>query len=176
MTRPLPRPPTEPEPEVDPADALARLELAAPSGSGAGYRPGDPDPLIEGLLMGYRTFVKAAARAAPAPKLEAERALSAEAVHAEAARPADPATLPPAWLAAMRRRAEAGRARVERHNGTDVAVFELTADEPDDAPGTIASALPAAILIAEAAAAGPGTIRDKPPCRCPEAEARQAAQ
>jgi len=36
---------------------------------------------------------------------------------AEAARPADPATLPPAWLAAMRRRAKAGRARVERHCG-----------------------------------------------------------
>jgi hypothetical protein len=66
--------------------------------------------------------------------------------------PPDPATLPPAWLAAMRRRAEAGRARVERHYGVDVAVFELTADEPDDAPGTIASALPTAIRIAQAAA------------------------
>jgi len=69
--------------------------------------------------------------------------------------------LPPAWLAAMRRRAEAGRARIERHNCTDVAVFEPTADAPDDAPGLIASALPAAIGIAEAAAeraapSGPG--------------------
>ena len=71
---------------------------------------------------------------------------------AEAARPADPATLPPAWLAAMRRRAEAGRARVERHCGIDVAVFEPLAGEPDGAPGTVASALPAAIRIAEAAA------------------------
>ena len=60
--------------------------------------------------------------------------------------------LPPAWLAAMRRRAEAGRARIERHNCTDVAVFEPLAGEPDDAPGLIASALPAAIRIAEAAA------------------------
>lgn len=34
----------------DPADVLARLELAAPSGPGAGWRPGDPDPLAEGLL------------------------------------------------------------------------------------------------------------------------------
>ena len=69
--------------------------------------------------------------------------------------------LPPAWLAAMRRRAEAGRARIERHNCTDVAVFEPLAGEPDDAPGLIASALPAAIGIAEAAAeraapSGPG--------------------
>jgi len=59
---------------------------------------------------------------------------------------------PPALLAAMRRRAAAGRARVERHYGVDVAVFEPTADAPDDAPGLIASALPAAIRIAEAAA------------------------
>jgi hypothetical protein len=32
--------------------------------------------------------------------------------------------LPPAWLAAMRHRAEAGRARIESHYGVDVAVFE----------------------------------------------------
>ena len=97
MTRPLPRPPTEPEPEVDPADALARLELAAPSGSGAGYRPGDPDPLAEGLLMGYRTFVKAAARAAlPA---EAGPHLRDEAAEREAI-PRQSNWRPPAWAEA----------------------------------------------------------------------------
>ena len=91
------------------------------------------------------------ADAPPSPELLAElrarrgevRAALLAAAHSE---------LPPAWLAAMRRRAAAGRARIERHNCTDVAVFEPLAGEPDGAPGLIASALPAAIRIAEAAA------------------------
>jgi len=37
----------------DPADALARAELAAPSGPGAGWRPEHGDPLADGLLAGY---------------------------------------------------------------------------------------------------------------------------
>ena len=80
------------------------------TGPAARWRPGDLDPLAERLLVGFHTFAKAAALAAPAPGLEAERALIAEAVHAEAARPADPAECeailrqsnwrPPAWAEA----------------------------------------------------------------------------
>ena len=47
-----PRPPAAPEPEVDPADEAMRREMAEPTGPGAGWRPGDPDPLAEGLLVG----------------------------------------------------------------------------------------------------------------------------
>jgi len=70
MTRPhQPRPPTEPEPEADPADEAMRREMAEPTGPGAGWRPGDPDPLAEGLLSGAldapRARRLAAFRAAP---------------------------------------------------------------------------------------------------------------
>jgi hypothetical protein len=37
----------------DPADALMREALAAPTGPGAGYLPDEPDPLRDGLLAGH---------------------------------------------------------------------------------------------------------------------------
>ena len=97
------------------------------------------------------------ADAPPSPELLAELRARRDEIRAVLIAVAE---LPPDWLAAMRRRAEAGRARIEQHYGFEVAVFEPTADEPDDAPGLIASALPTAITIAEAAAAGPH-LRDE---------------
>jgi hypothetical protein len=44
------------------AEAIALLHRAGPA---ARWRPGDPDPLAEGLLVGFHTFAKAAALAAP---------------------------------------------------------------------------------------------------------------
>ena len=59
------------------------------TGPAARWRPSDLDPLAEGLLVGFHTFAKAAVRAAPAPGLEAERALIAEAAAERAALPAE---------------------------------------------------------------------------------------
>jgi len=129
MTRPLPRPPTEAE--ADPADEAMRREMAEPTGPGAGYRPGDPDPLAEGLLSGAldapRARRLATFRAAPVAHVTgwrvaiAVRAAGAEVVLDDRGRiiPTGLAALPEALREHARANAEALRTwlRLERAAG-----------------------------------------------------------
>ena len=111
--------------------AIRATGLAAPSGPGAGYRPGDPEPLAEGLLVGAldapRLRRLAAFRAAPVAHVTGWRvAIAVRAAGAEVALddhdrvvPRGFGTLPEALREHARANAEALRIwlRLERAAG-----------------------------------------------------------